>query len=164
MMTTHAPARSKAASAVLDTPLGPLTATVGPQGLTRLAYEAHLDADGPATAHPTLAALADDLDRYFAGEPLTFSVPVDLEGVSRFARQVLCACAKVPYGGTTTYGELAHAVGQPSAARAVGKALGSNPVPIVVPCHRVLRGDGSLGGYSSGLRRKRFLLALEGKV
>lgn len=163
-MTIRVAGRTETATAVLDTPLGPLTATVGPQGLTRLAYEADLDADGPATAHPMLGALADDVDRYFAGEPLSFSVPVDLDSVTAFTREVLCACAKVPYGATTTYGELARAVGRPGAARAVGRALGSNPVPIVVPCHRVLRGNGALGGYSSGLGRKRFLLALEGTI
>lgn len=163
-MSIRTPARTGTATAVMDSPLGPLTATVGPQGLTRLAYEADLTADGPATAHPMLAALADDLDRYFAGEPLTFSVPVDLGDVTAFTRQVLCACAKVAYGATTSYGALAAAVGRPGAARAVGRALGTNPVPIVVPCHRVLRGNGALGGYSSGLGRKRFLLALEGKA
>lgn len=163
-MTIRTPTRTETATAVMDSPLGPLTATVGPRGLARLAYEADLTADEPATADPRLAALADDLDRYFAGEPLTFSVPVDLDHVTAFVRQVLCACAKVPYGATTTYGALAVAVGRPGAARAVGRALGSNPVPIVVPCHRVVRGNGALGGYSSGLGRKRFLLALEGKA
>lgn len=150
------------ATAVLETPLGPLTATVGDHGLTRLGYEADLDAAETPSSHPVLASLADDLDRYFAGEPLQFSVPLDLSGVSPFTRQVLRACAAVPYGATTTYGRLAESVGRPGAARAVGGALGANPVAIVVPCHRVVRGDGSLGGYRSGTRRKRFLLALEG--
>lgn len=149
-------------SAVLDTPLGPLTATVGPRGLSRLADEADLDAPASAASHPVLASLADDLDRYFAGQPVTFSVPVDLGGLSEFTRLVLRACAAVPHGATTSYGELAAAVGRRGAARAVGGALGANPVPIVIPCHRVLRGDGSLGGYRGGAARKRFLLALEG--
>lgn len=149
-------------SAVLDTPLGPLTATVGPRGLTRLADEADLDAAANAASHPVLASLADDLDRYFAGQAVTFSVPVDLSGLSEFAGLVLRACAAIPYGATTTYGELAAAVGRRGAARAVGRALAANPVPVVIPCHRVVRGDGSVGGYRGGAARKRFLLALEG--
>lgn len=161
-MITTTPTRPGTVTAVLDSPLGPLTATAGPHGLSRLADEADLDATASASSHPLLATLADDLDRYFSGQPVAFSVPVDLGGLSDFTRLVLRACAAVPHGATTTYGELAAAVGRRGAARAVGSALSANPVPIIVPCHRVVRGDGSLGGYRGGPARKRFLLALEG--
>jgi methylated-DNA-[protein]-cysteine S-methyltransferase len=161
MSTISSPATTTA-TAVLETPLGPLTATVGANGLSRLVFEADLDAAETPSSHPVLEALADDLDRYFSGEALQFSVPVDLSGVSAFTGRVLRACAAVPHGATTTYGRLAESVGRPGAARAVGGALGANPVAIVVPCHRVVRGDGALGGYRSGTNRKRFLLALEG--
>lgn len=161
-MTALTDVRARRVVAALDSPLGPLAATVGPQGLVRLRYEADLDADAAAWAHPVVATLVDELDRYFAGEALTFSTPVDLNGLGAFTRTVLRACAAIRYGETATYGALAERVGRPGAARAVGNALGTNPVAIVVPCHRVVRGDGALGGYGGGASRKRFLLALEG--
>lgn len=163
-MTTAPPTAEPAArlvSSVLDSPVGALLATVSDRGLARLAHAGDLDTEPGDASHPTLATLADELDRYFAGEPLTFSTPVDLDGLPPFTRTVLCSCAAIRYGATTTYGELARTVGRAGAARAVGNALGANPVPIVVPCHRVVRGDGSLGGYRTGPDRKRFLLALE---
>jgi len=164
-MSTATRARSETPTetltAVLDTPLGPVTARVGPYGLRRLADEADLEASASAAVHPVLANLAADLDRYFAGQPVEFSVPVDLSGLTEFTQLVLRACAALPYGTTTSYGQLAASVGRRGAARAVGGALKANPVPIVVPCHRVVRGDGSMGGYRGGAARKRFLLALE---
>ncbi len=100
---------------------------------------------------------------YFAGRRVRFSVPIDLSDVSPFWREVLEQCRRIPYGKTATYGDLARAVGRPGAARAVGGAMAHNQVPLVIPCHRVLRSDGSLGGFSSpdGIRLKERMLRLE---
>ncbi|NIL95766.1 MAG: methylated-DNA--[protein]-cysteine S-methyltransferase, partial [Planctomycetales bacterium] len=100
---------------------------------------------------------------YLEGSRLTFDLPLDLRRVTDFQRQVLQAAAGVPRGQVTTYGEIARQIGKPNAARAVGQALGRNPVPIVIPCHRVIAADGSLRGYSGGggIRSKAKLLQLE---
>ncbi len=100
---------------------------------------------------------------YFAGRRITFDVGLDLTDASPFHRLVLEACHRVPYGKTSSYGELARVVGNPAAARAVGGAMASNPLPLVIPCHRVLRSDGSMGGFSSpsGVKLKERLLRLE---
>lgn len=104
-----------------------------------------------------------ELRAYFAGERLRFRVKIDLSGLTGFQREVLAACRRVEYGQTTTYGALARQIGRPLASRAVGQALGRNPVPLVIPCHRVLAGNGSLGGFSAeqGVALKRYLLDLE---
>jgi methylated-DNA-[protein]-cysteine S-methyltransferase len=102
-----------------------------------------------------------ELDQYFAGRRRTFDVSIDLSGMTDFQRRVLTATARVPYGELTTYRQVARGAGNEQASRAAGAAVGSNPVPIVVPCHRVVATDGSLGGYSGGLAAKRRLLALE---
>lgn len=101
---------------------------------------------------------------YFQGKRVRFSVRVDLDAVSPFRAEVLRQCKKIPYGKTASYGDLAGAAGSPAAVRAAGGAMAHNPLPLVIPCHRVLRGDGSIGGFSSaeGVRQKRRLLALEG--
>jgi methylated-DNA-[protein]-cysteine S-methyltransferase len=101
---------------------------------------------------------------YYLGRPTQFDVPLDLSRVPAFRRQVLELCRRIPYGRTSSYLDLARAVGKPEASRAVGGAMGRNPAPIVIPCHRVLRADGSLGGFSSrsGVREKERLLTLEG--
>jgi methylated-DNA-[protein]-cysteine S-methyltransferase len=104
------------------------------------------------------------LNGYFATNRRRFDLPIDWSLVHGFARGVLRATAGVPFGQTSTYGRMAGAAGSPRAARAAGNALGSNPIPIVIPCHRVLHADGTLGGYSGGLDRKRILLALEGSL
>ncbi|GMU24251.1 MAG: methylated-DNA--protein-cysteine methyltransferase [Phycisphaerae bacterium] len=103
---------------------------------------------------------------YFAGERVSFQVPVDLTSLTEFQRRVLRACARIGYGRTTTYGELARRLGAPEAARAVGGALARNPVPLVIPCHRVLACNGKLGGFSAeqGLGLKKYLLDLEAEV
>ncbi|MFQ6097045.1 MAG: methylated-DNA--[protein]-cysteine S-methyltransferase [Armatimonadota bacterium] len=108
-----------------------------------------------------LAQLAAELAGYFNGERVDFSVPVDLRGVSRFRRRVLLTAARIPYGEVVTYGDVARAVGHPRGARAVGQAMGANPVPIVVPCHRVIASTGGLGGFGAGLAWKAALLTLE---
>ena len=103
-----------------------------------------------------------ELDEYFAGARRDFDVPLDWSLARAFRREVLEELVKVPYGETTTYAELAADAGRPRAVRAAGTALATNPIPIIVPCHRVLRSDGSVGGYRGGTDVKRKLLALEG--
>jgi methylated-DNA-[protein]-cysteine S-methyltransferase len=111
---------------------------------------------------PMTGEVADQLAAYFAGTLREFTVPVDLAAASDFTRRVLEATARIPYGATRTYGDIAAAIGMPGATQAVGNALGANPVPIVVPCHRVVRADGSMGWFTGGAHIKRALLDLEG--
>lgn len=157
----------------LDSPLGRLTVMVTPRGLVRLSYPGE-------EMESQLAELADrvsprileapertdevrrQLDDYFEGRRQTFEVPIDWRLVRGFAGAVLQATARIPFGSVSSYREIAADAGSPNAYRAAGNALGSNPVPIVVPCHRVLHAGGGLGGYTGGLDRKRYLLHLEG--
>jgi methylated-DNA-[protein]-cysteine S-methyltransferase len=161
------------AYASFDSPLGPLLVAVTPRGLVRVAYEGEGDesvldelADrvSPRVLHAPerTDAIRRELLEYFEGERRRFSTPVDWSLVRGFAQGVLRATARVPFGETTTYRQVAEAAGSPRASRAAGNALGSNPIPIVVPCHRVLHSGGGLGGYAGGLERKRRLLAIEG--
>ncbi|NLM46445.1 MAG: methylated-DNA--[protein]-cysteine S-methyltransferase [Firmicutes bacterium] len=111
---------------------------------------------------PWLQKLALDLAAYFRGEAVQFSCPLDESGYPPFVLKVLRETAKIPYGHRTSYGELAAQVGSPRAARAVGQAMARNRTPVIIPCHRVLCSDGSLGGFGSGLPWKERLLGLEG--
>ncbi|GDY66502.1 methylated-DNA--protein-cysteine methyltransferase [Streptomyces avermitilis] len=112
---------------------------------------------------PFLAEAIRQVTAYFAGERRDFELPLDWSLISGFNRQVLRELASgVPYGAVVGYGDLARRVGQPGAAQAVGMAMGSNPLPVVVPCHRVVESDGGIGGFGGGLEAKRKLLALEG--
>jgi methylated-DNA-[protein]-cysteine S-methyltransferase len=111
--------------------------------------------------HRQAARARRELAEYLAGARTFFSVGVDLSGTPEFQGDVLAAASRVPYGETTSYAALAAAVGHPRAARAVGNALGANPVPLIIPCHRVIRGDGTWGHYAFGPRMKTALLALE---
>jgi methylated-DNA-[protein]-cysteine S-methyltransferase len=145
------------------TPLGRWRGTMTSRGLSKLELlPARGDVPTPDgrrdDRHPAVRELRD----YFAGRRRVFSTPVDLSGEPTFRRKVLEALCAIPFGATTTYGELARRAGKPNAARAVGQALGANPVPVVVPCHRVLQAGGRLGGFGLGLDAKRLLLALEG--
>lgn len=124
-----------------------------------------------ATRHPQAVETKDILPAfrrqvldYFGGKRVRFAVPLDFNDMPPFRAEVLRQCKKIPYGSTATYGDLAGAAGKPAACRAVGGAMAHNPLPLVVPCHRVLRSDGSIGGFSSpeGVRQKRRLLGLEG--
>jgi methylated-DNA-[protein]-cysteine S-methyltransferase len=159
----------------LDSPLGELTVIVTPRGLVRLVYpgeavETHLDELAERVSPRILRApeRTDDvrrqLEEYFAGRRHEFDVPIDWRLVRGFAADVLRATARIPFGSVSTYRDVAAAAGSPRAYRAAGNALGSNPVPIIVPCHRVLHAGGGLGGYTGGLDRKRLLLRLEGVV
>jgi methylated-DNA-[protein]-cysteine S-methyltransferase len=105
-----------------------------------------------------------ELREYAEGRGRSFSLPLDLAGVKPFQRAVLVAIAKIPFGETRTYGWVAREIGNPKAARAVGQALHTNPIPIIIPCHRVIAGDGSLGGYGGGVPMKQRLLRLEGAL
>ena len=156
-----------------DSPLGPLTVMVTPRGLLRLSYPgeglaAHLDEVADRISPRILAApewtdeVRRQLDEYFAGSRHAFDVPIDWRLVRGFTVGVLRATARIPFGSVSTYRAVATEAGSPNAYRAAGNALGSNPIPIVVPCHRVLHAGGGLGGYTGGLDRKRFLLRLEG--
>jgi methylated-DNA-[protein]-cysteine S-methyltransferase len=156
----------------VDSPHGPLLVAATPAGIVRLAFaleghDAVLERLATAVSPRVLAAPArlDDaarqLDEYFAGQRRTFALPVDLRLAHGFRRQVLDHLREVPYGRTATYTALAAAAGSPRAVRAVGSACATNPVPIVVPCHRVVRTDGTIGQYLGGTEVKRALLAME---
>ncbi len=157
-----------------DTPVGILGLAAGPAGLRRLSFvrgEDHflrtLLADYPDLPLERSAALDTvrrELDRYFKGRSFVFETRVDLSDVTPFQRRVLLETAKVPAGRFATYTQGAARAGRPKAARAAGNALHDNPVAIIVPCHRVLRGDGSLGGYGGGLPVKEWLLRHEGAL
>ncbi len=157
----------------MDSPLGELLVAVTPRGLVRVAYvheaqDAVLEELAGRISPRVLRApertdpVRHELEEYFAGGRQAFEVPIDWSLVRGFAAGVLQATARVPFGQVTTYREVAGAAGSPRGARAAGNALGSNPIPIVVPCHRVVHAGGGLGGYTGGLERKRFLLRLEG--
>jgi methylated-DNA-[protein]-cysteine S-methyltransferase len=163
------------AYARLDSPVGTLVLASTPQGLARLAYvdEGQEDAvmnDIAARLSPRMLSAPRrldeprrELDEYFAGRRRAFQLTLDLRLLSDFTRRVLDATAEIPYGEVATYKEVAAAAGSPRGSRAAGNALGSNPLPIVLPCHRVLHSGGGLGGYTGGLARKRVLLAIEGR-
>lgn len=113
------------------------------------------------TGHPLLGRAAQMLERYFAGDAVTFDVPLDLSAGTEFQQAVWQALCLIEPGRTVSYGDVARAIGRPAAVRAVGAAVGANPVSVIVPCHRVMGANGSLTGYSGGLHRKVALLALE---
>jgi methylated-DNA-[protein]-cysteine S-methyltransferase len=152
------------AVATMDSPIGTLLLMATPKGLVRIAFEDENRDEvlGEVAMPRRLDPVRRELDRYFAGELQDFEVPLDWSLVGDFARKVLRRTARIPYGSVASYGEVAMEVGTPRGARAVGNALGSNPIPVVVPCHRVVRTGGAIGGYGGGLPRKRYLLALEG--
>jgi len=116
----------------------------------------------PATA--PFARVREQLEEYFAGERLEFELPLSMDRGSAFFQSVWRELLEIPYGATTTYGELARKLGHPTAVRAVGLANGRNPISIIVPCHRVIGASGSLTGYAGGLERKAFLLRHEAEV
>lgn len=147
------------ASGIVASPLGPLLVTLSDHGLRELRFPGD---DAWPTLPPLTDPVADELRAYFAGDLRMFSTPVDLEGVSDFTRTVLDATTMIPYGETVTYGEIARRIGMPGTAQAVGNALGANPVPIIIPCHRVIRSNGSMGWFTGGPDIKRALLRLEG--
>jgi methylated-DNA-[protein]-cysteine S-methyltransferase len=161
--------------APVDSPFGTLHAATTRRGLVRLAFpEEPLDTvldrlarrlsprivESPASLDP----VRRELDEYFAGRLRSFELALDWSLIAPFGRRVLRMTAAIPYGGPHRSAEVAAEAGSPRGARAAGNALGSNPIPIVIPCHRVLRSGGALGGYGGGLDRKRYLLELEGAL
>jgi methylated-DNA-[protein]-cysteine S-methyltransferase len=161
--------------AVVDTPVGPVLAATTRRGLVRVGYvdfEGGVDAilDHLAArvsprileAPARLDVVRRELDEYFEGRRKRFDVPIDWTLVAGFGRRILRATAAIPFGQTASYQQVAAKAGSPKASRAAGNALGANPMPIVVPCHRVLHSGGGLGGYTGGLRRKQILLGIEG--
>lgn len=153
----------------IDSPIGRLILIAGEGGLWRilfanedLASKGLRDADAPAVEGPdqVLDATVGQLEEYFAGERTDFDLPLHLEGTD-FQKQAWRALATIPYGETISYGKQAEAIGRPGAFRAVGSANGQNPIPIVLPCHRVVGADGSLTGFGGGLDIKQRLLDLE---
>ncbi len=157
-----------------DTPVGRLGLASGERGLRRLSYVKDEDeflerllaehGDRPLLRSGALDDVRRALDRYFAGKRLDFDVAVDLGDLPPFHRRVLDATARIRAGHVRTYSEVAASAGSPHAMRAAGNALHANPVAIIVPCHRVLRTDGSLGGYGGGLHVKEWLLEHEGAL
>jgi methylated-DNA-[protein]-cysteine S-methyltransferase len=157
----------------MDSPLGTLLLAATPVGLVRIAYTGQTDFDAvlrdlsvrvsPRVLQSTarLQPVLRQLDGYFARDVKRFDIPLDWRLVGPFARRVLNYATRIPYGRASTYGEVARDIGAPNASRAVGNALGSNPIPVVIPCHRVLRSGGAVGGYGGGVPRKEWLLSLE---
>ncbi len=152
---------------LFDSPVGRLLLAETERGLCRISYTPDQGEDelartfGVRMLRVPLDAVRRELDEYFEGHRTDFDLPLDLR-VAPFYEQVLHELAQVPYGLTTTYGALAAKVGHPRAARAVGTVMNRNPIPIVLPCHRVIGANGSLTGYGGGLDVKRRLLELEG--
>ncbi len=154
---------------VIDTAIGDLFVAQTDGGICRIAFrpegqdESIARTFGVRVLRTPLEEVRRELDEYFAGTRTEFDLPIDLR-VAPFHEQVLHELARVPYGNTETYGGLARRVGRPNAARAIGTVMHSNPIPIVLPCHRIIGANGSLTGYGGGLPVKRRLLELEGAL
>lgn len=154
------------AQGVIETPLGPLTALATDNALLGLWFDHQLHGPGALLAplaprQPVIAQTREELAEYFAGRRRRFDVATAPQGTP-FQEAVWKLLLEIDCGATTSYGRLAHALGKPSASRAVGAAVGRNPISILVPCHRVIGENGALTGYAGGLPRKEALLALEG--
>ena len=163
-----------AAYDLVDTPLGTLLVATTERGLCRIAYDAEPELEAERLARTfglrvlrsakPIDPVRRELDEYFHGKRTSFELPVDVGLLAGFNRRVLEELARVPYGEVVTYGELAARAERPRAARAVGTVMNRNPLPIVLPCHRVIGANGSLTGYGGGLERKEKLLRLEGAI
>ncbi|WP_225831453.1 methylated-DNA--[protein]-cysteine S-methyltransferase [Streptomyces sp. NK08204] len=177
-MNSHGQDEQRVVWAVVDTGIGPLMLAATREGLVNVVFHAtdavrdralerlaaRLGGEPAEDPHSSLLAEAiRQVEAYFAGERHDFDLPLDWSLITGFNRQVLRELASgVPYGTVVGYGDLAGRVGQPGGAQAVGAAMGANPLPVVVPCHRVVESDGGIGGFGGGLETKRKLLALEG--
>ena len=154
----------------LSGPLGPMILAASPQGLCGVWFEgqrhgpteARMQSWTTDSAHTLLQSAAQQLQAYFAGDLTSFDVPLDLSAGTAFQQSVWQALLRIPSGQSQTYGDLARLLSRPQAVRAVGAAVGRNPLSIIVPCHRVLGAGGQLTGYAGGLWRKQALLKLEG--
>lgn len=163
------------AYATVPSPIGDLLVATTEKGLVRISFPSETEgivldelarriSPRVVRSPRKVAPVARELDQYFAGHRRKFDVPLDWSLVGPYARRVLRATARIPFGKVSTYREVAARAGNPAASRAAGNALGSNPIPVVVPCHRVLRTGGALGGYGGGLDVKELLLRLEGAI
>ncbi|MGA2604556.1 MAG: methylated-DNA--[protein]-cysteine S-methyltransferase [Verrucomicrobiia bacterium] len=154
-------------SLIVPTKLGPFRVQYSPRGISRVEFPSACS-DGlrpPKTAAPPplfIRKFSSRLRRYADGKPVRWSVPLDLSAGTAFQQAVWRALKTIPRGETRSYGWVAQKIGQPKASRAVGAACGANPVPVIVPCHRVIASDGSIGGFGGGLPLKRRLLQIEG--
>jgi len=159
---------------LVESPVGTLLVAATERGLARIVYDADLEQElerlsrafgvRVLRSHVPIERAQRELDEYFEGQRRTFDLPLDLALLADFNRQVLRELARVPYGEVVTYGELAARAARPRAARAVGTVMNRNPLPIVLPCHRVIGANGKLVGYGGGLERKEALLRLEGAL
>ena len=159
---------------LVDSPIGSLLVATSPRGLCRISYDADPEREVEQLAGAfgirvlrspkPIDAARRELDEYFEGKRHSFDLPVDVALLADFNRRVLRELARVPYGEVVTYGELAARAARPRAARAVGMVMNRNPLPIVLPCHRVIGANGKLTGYAGGLERKETLLRLEGAI
>ena len=159
---------------LVDTPIGTLLIAATDRGLCRIAYDADADQEVDRLARTfgvrvlrsasPIDPARRQLDEYFEGHRHRFELPLDIDSLADFNRRVLHELARVPYGEVVTYGELAARSARPRAARAVGTVMNRNPLPIVLPCHRVIGSNGKLVGYGGGLERKEALLRLEGAL
>lgn len=156
--------------ATAPSPLGPMMLAASDRGLCGLWFmegQKYLPAFSDwtrAPEHPVLSEAARQVAQYFAGERGAFDLPLDLQCGTAFQQAVWLALLSIPVGGTTSYGAISRSIGKPQAMRAVGAAIGRNPLSIIVPCHRVIGADGSLTGYAGGMARKTALLRLESPV
>ena len=159
---------------LVDTPIGSLLVATSPRGLCRISYDADPEREVEQLARTfglrvlrsprPIDAARRELDEYFEGKRQSFDLALDVALLADFNRRVLRELARVPYGDVVTYGELAARAARPRAARAVGLVMNRNPLPIVLPCHRVIGANGKLTGYAGGLGRKETLLRLEGAI
>jgi methylated-DNA-[protein]-cysteine S-methyltransferase len=163
----------EASYGIMESPVGPIVIAVTDNGVCDISYLEYSGLDGIlrdieargilASERPAyIQPVVDQLSEYFAHQRTQFFLPIDLHGVTPFTRSVLEVTNSVPFGTVVTYGQVAAGIGQPGASRAVGNALGRNPVAIVVPCHRVIKSDGSMGWYTGGPHIKESLLGVEG--
>lgn len=165
--------RERARYGTMDSPLGPLLIAISDAGVTDISFGRTSTTEefltriidrgyDPVPDQQAIQPVVVELTEYFQGSRNVFDVPVDFSGLSPFAKDVLQATAAVPFGGVATYSEIARRIDNPGASRAVGNALGRNPIPIILPCHRVVPADHSLGNYTGGVDIKANLLTIEG--
>jgi len=150
----------------MDSPLGPLLLAATANGICGVYFEHHKHFKGSdgwllSPQHPLLSQASQQLRDYFAGQRQDFDLPLDLSAGTAFQQAVWAGLRQIPFGMTTSYGQLAQQIQQPAAVRAVGAANGRNPISIIIPCHRVIAGSGALTGYAGGLENKKALLTLE---
>lgn len=157
------PSKPSASYTTVATPIGELTLVASESAITEVHFPRRFSGDVPRGENAILARAAQQLTEYFARERTSFDLPLEMDG-TEFERSVWNLLRDIPYGATTSYSDLARRLGTPKDARAVGAANGKNPIPIIVPCHRVIGANGDLTGFGGGLETKRWLLVHEGAL